>query len=97
MRSLTFIFFSFILMLSFSIKGQVQLSVYSEISIITADSGDNLYESFGHSALRLKDPILNLDLVYNYGVFDFDAPNFYSNFVKGRLLYKLGDTISPIF
>ncbi len=89
MRSLTFIFFSFILMLSFSIKGQVQLSVYSEISIITADSGDNLYESFGHSALRLKDPILNLDLVYNYGVFDFDAPNFYSNFVKGRLLYKL--------
>ena len=88
MRSLTFMFFSFILMLSFSIKGQVQLSVYSEISIITADSGDNLYESFGHSALRLKDPILNLDLVYNYGVFDFDAPNFYSNFVKGRLLYK---------
>ncbi|MAD98527.1 MAG: hypothetical protein CMB99_14485 [Flavobacteriaceae bacterium] len=69
--------------------GQVQLSVYSEISIITTDSGDNLYETFGHSALRLKDPVLNLDLVYNYGVFDFNAPNFYGNFVQGRLLYKL--------
>ncbi len=68
---------------------QVQLSVFSEISIITTDSGNNLYETFGHSALRLKDPVLNLDLVYNYGVFDFNAPNFYGNFVQGRLLYKL--------
>ena len=89
MRNLKFLLFSFILMISLGIKGQVQLSVYSEISIITVDSGDNLYESFGHSALRLKDPVLNLDLVYNYGVFDFNAPNFYTNFVKGRLLYKL--------
>lgn len=89
MRNLKFLLFSFILMISVGFKGQVQLSVYSEISIITVDSGDNLYESFGHSALRLKDPVLNLDLVYNYGVFDFNAPNFYTNFVQGRLLYKL--------
>ena len=89
MRNLKFLLFSFILLISVGFKGQVQLSVYSEISIITVDSGDNLYESFGHSALRLKDPVLNLDLVYNYGVFDFNAPNFYTNFVQGRLLYKL--------
>lgn len=79
----------FIFLISWKSNAQVQLSVYSEISIITVDSGDNLYESFGHSAIRLKDPVLNLDLVYNYGVFDFNAPNFYSNFIKGRLLYKL--------
>jgi len=67
----------------------VQLSVYSEISIITVGPGEVLYEAFGHSAIRIKDPVLNLDLVYNYGMFDFNAPNFYSNFVKGRLYYKL--------
>ncbi|MGB0879661.1 MAG: DUF4105 domain-containing protein [Polaribacter sp.] len=72
------------------VQSQVQLSVYSEISIVTAGPGTELYEAFGHSAIRIKDPILRLDLIYNYGIFDFDAPNFYGNFVKGKLLYKLG-------
>lgn len=68
---------------------QVQLSVYSEVSIVTAGPGTELYEAFGHSAIRIKDPVLQLDLIYNYGMFDFDQPNFYSNFTKGKLLYKL--------
>lgn len=68
----------------------MQLSVYSEISIVTAGPGTELYEAFGHSALRIKDPVLQLDLIYNYGMFDFNAPNFYSNFTKGKLIYKLG-------
>ena len=68
----------------------VRLSVYSEVSIITAGPGNELFEAFGHSAIRIKDPVLNLDLVYNYGVFDFNAPNFYVNFVKGDMLYLLG-------
>lgn len=72
------------------IQSQVQLSVYSEISIVTAGPGTELYEAFGHSAIRIKDPVLRLDLIYNYGMFDFNAPNFYGNFVKGKLLYKLG-------
>ena len=71
-------------------KSQVQLSVYSEVSIITAGSGSNLYEAFGHSAIRIKDPVLQLDVIYNYGIFDFNSPNFYINFIKGDLLYSLG-------
>lgn len=73
-----------------SFNAQVNLSVYSEISIITAGPGTELYEAFGHSAIRIKDPVLRLDLIYNYGMFDFNAPNFYSNFTKGKLLYSLG-------
>ena len=73
-----------------SLNAQVNLSVYSEISIITAGPGTELYEAFGHSAIRIKDPVLNLDLIYNYGMFDFNTPNFYSNFTKGKLLYSLG-------
>ncbi|NVK51435.1 MAG: DUF4105 domain-containing protein [Flavobacteriaceae bacterium] len=64
-----------------------QLSNTAEVSIITAGPGTILYEGFGHSAIRIKDT--NFDLVYNYGFFDFNAPNFYLNFAKGRLLYKL--------
>ena len=66
------------------------LSNSAEISILTAGSGDELYEAFGHSAIRIKDSKNNFDKVYNYGMFDFNAPNFYSNFTKGKLLYKLG-------
>ena len=83
-------FLLFFLLIFKSFQGQVQLSVYSEISIVTAGSGTELYEAFGHSALRVKDPMLQLDLIYNYGMFDFNQPNFYSNFVKGKLLYSLG-------
>ena len=85
------LFFTFLfLAISITSKSQVQLSVYSEISIVTADAGNELFEAFGHSAIRIKDPVLQLDLVYNYGIFYFNAPNFYTNFTKGRLLYKLG-------
>ncbi len=71
------------------INSQVQLSVYSEVSIVTAGPGTELFESFGHSAIRIKDPVLQLDLVYNYGMFDWKAPNFYLNFIKGRPKYSL--------
>lgn len=70
-------------------QGIMQLSVYSEVSVITIGPGEELYEKFGHSSIRIKDPVLNLDLVYDYGIFDFNAPNFYSNFTKGKLLYKV--------
>ncbi|WP_243456785.1 lipoprotein N-acyltransferase Lnb domain-containing protein [Polaribacter batillariae] len=68
---------------------QAKLSVYSEVSIVTAGSGSELYEAFGHSAIRVKDPLLKLDIIYNYGIFDFNAPNFYSNFAQGKMYYKL--------
>lgn len=68
---------------------QVNLSVYSEISIVTAGPGEKLYEKFGHSAIRIKDPVLNLDIIYNYGIFDFDKPNFLLNFAQGKMYYLL--------
>lgn len=89
MKKKYFIYLLFLLLAKQN-YGQLQLSVYSEISIVTAGPGTELYEAFGHSALRIKDPVLQLDLIYNYGMFDFNAPNFYSNFTKGKLIYKLG-------
>ena len=84
-----YLFLLFFLLLIKPLQAQVQLSVYSEISIVTAGPGSVLYEAFGHSAIRIKDPVLQLDLIYNYGIFDFNTPDFYTNFTKGNLLYKL--------
>ncbi|TDQ25514.1 lipoprotein N-acyltransferase Lnb domain-containing protein [Tenacibaculum caenipelagi] len=75
---------------SFSQKtNTLGLSKFSQISIITSGPGEALYEKFGHTAIRVKDPVLQLDLIYNYGIFDFDDPNFYLNFTKGFMKYKL--------
>lgn len=68
----------------------IELSEQAEVSIITVGPGDQLFEAFGHSAIRVKDPVYQIDIAYNYGLFDFNQPNFYLNFAKGKLLYKLG-------
>ncbi|MCH3881960.1 MULTISPECIES: lipoprotein N-acyltransferase Lnb domain-containing protein [Tenacibaculum] len=79
----------FLLKIQFNFSQSIQLTENAEVSIITVGPGKVLYEKFGHSAIRIKDKSLNIDQVYNYGMFDFNAPNFYSNFTKGRLIYKL--------
>ncbi len=48
-----------------------------------------MYTKFGHTAFRVSDPAQGLDLVYNYGTFDFAAPGFYTSFAQGRLVYFL--------
>lgn len=67
-----------------------QLSDSAIISVYTCGVGDQLYSLFGHTALRVKDEKQNIDLVFNYGMFDFSTPNFYGKFVKGDLYYSLG-------
>ena len=61
-----------------------------EISILSIGEGSSLADAFGHTGIRVKDSVLDNDIVFNYGIYDFNAPNFYSNFVKGRPEYKLG-------
>lgn len=57
------------------------------VSLLTCTPGDELYSTFGHSALRVTDTVRNTDLVYNYGTFNFDEPGFYSKFIRGKLNY----------
>jgi len=61
-----------------------------EVSLLTADPGPELYASFGHSAIRLREIGPDgRDLVFNFGTFDFDTPNFYGKFATGKLNYML--------
>ena len=61
-----------------------------KISILSIGEGPSLVDAFGHTAIRVKDEELKNDVVFNFGVYDFNSPNFYSNFIKGRPEYKLG-------
>ncbi len=66
---------------------QQPLSNQAEITLLTCGAGDELYSIFGHTAIRVYDPASRFDVVYNFGTFDFDTPNFYPKFVKGDLQY----------
>lgn len=58
-----------------------------QISLLTCSPGAELYSVFGHNALRIVDSAAGTDIVYNYGTFDFNDPDFYTKFVRGKLLY----------
>ena len=65
------------------------LSDQTEVSVLTCGAGKELHSSFGHSAIRIHDPATKLDVVYNYGIFNFKTPNFVLKFLRGKLEYKL--------
>jgi hypothetical protein len=92
------ILFAALILLISSVQAQKILSPQAEVSVITCGPYQGeLYSAFGHSAIRVHDPALGFDIAYNYGVFDFDQPNFYLNFTRGYLYYKLGVYSYPDF
>ena len=77
-----------ILLLAQSLTAQEEPK--TEVFLLTCGPGTETYSVYGHSALRIVIPEKNSDLVYNWGVFDFNTPNFAWKFAKGRLNYSLG-------
>lgn len=69
----------------------------SFVSLLTCSPGDEVYSFFGHTALRYCNPDKKLDLVFNYGVFDFTEPGFVAKFVMGETDYMLGVVEYPYF
>lgn len=95
MRNQLLIVFSLLFSVS---RAQTILSPQAEISIVTCGPYQGeLYSAFGHSAIRVIDPVRGFDIAFNYGVFDFNQPNFYLNFTRGYLYYKLGVYSYPDF
>ncbi len=60
-----------------------ELSVY----VMTLGPGDEIFEKFGHNLLRIVDHSTGDDIVYNWGLFDFNQPNFFINFARGAPRY----------
>jgi hypothetical protein len=86
MKKLLFILFTFIVITN---AQAIEISGKSEISLLTVSPGTELYSTFGHSAIRIHDTINNIDIVFNYGTFNFNTPNFYIKFAMGQLDYML--------
>jgi hypothetical protein len=80
-------FFTFLIFSISGISQNILLSNNARVSVITCDTGNETYSLFGHTAIRITDKDNNLDLVYNYGAFDFATPNFVVKFAKGDLQY----------
>lgn len=66
------------------------LSPKAEISLLSCSEGDEIHSFFGHTAIRVMDPASGTDYIFNYGLFDFSAPNFVYRFAKGETDYQLG-------
>lgn len=70
-------------------KSQVVLSDQAEISVMTCGPSDLIHAIYGHTAVRVHDPVIRFDIVFNYGVFSFREPNFVYRFAKGNANYLL--------
>lgn len=60
-----------------------------EVSLMTCAPGPEVYELYGHTALRYTNAATDEDVVFNYGVFDFETPNFMWKFAKGECDYEV--------
>lgn len=58
-------------------------------SLITCSPGKQIYQLYGHTALRMENFTQGQDLVFNYGVFSFEQPHFVWRFVRGECDYMV--------
>jgi hypothetical protein len=80
--------FALLILISFNGFSQnISLSNQAKVSILTCGTGPESYAMYGHTGIRIQDSLNNLDVVYNYGAFDFSTPNFIGRFIKGDLQY----------
>jgi hypothetical protein len=61
-----------------------------QLSLLTCSPGKEIYNLFGHTAIRYKNTNKNIDVVFNYGMFDFRKPHFVLRFTLGHTDYELG-------
>lgn len=70
-----------------------------EFSLVTCSPHEEVYSLYGHTALRVHDlhKGRNKDVVFNWGIFNFEAPHFVLRFVAGLTDYELGIAGYPFF
>ena len=66
------------------------LSDSAHIYLLTCTPGTEVWSKYGHTGIRVIDLSQKLDIVFNYGIFDLTADDFYVKFVHGETYYQLG-------
>jgi hypothetical protein len=80
-------------------SGIAQLSPQAKVYLLTCDPGQEIYTQFGHSAIRITDKQADIDLCFNWGMFEFDEDEFEFNmkFARGKLPYYMDIQTFPGF
>ena len=65
--------------------------------VLTCSPGDEAYSLYGHTGLRYCNPEKDIDIVFNYGYFDFNSPNFAWRFILGETDYMVGAVSYDLF
>jgi hypothetical protein len=87
-----------LILLTFNVRAQeLQFSDSAVISVLTCSPGSEVYAKFGHTGVRVMDPVTGRDVVFNYGIFSFNTDNFYYKFIKGETDYFLGVIPTALF
>ncbi|MDR1707672.1 MAG: DUF4105 domain-containing protein [Prevotella sp.] len=69
---------------------QIVLSDSAQISLLTNTPWNGaVYALYGHTAIRVTDPVRKIDSVFNYGIFNMSKENFIFLFVKGETDYMV--------
>lgn len=68
-----------------------------DVSLLTCSPGTEAYSLYGHTGLRVRNHTQRLDVVFNYGVFDFRQPHFVWRFVLGECDYELAPIPYDLF
>lgn len=58
-----------------------------QFAVYTYGPGDAVFERFGHIALAMSDATTGEDIAFNWGMFDFESPDFYTRFLTGDTRY----------
>ncbi len=93
MSRLKYFIFCLFMGVAFSVQSQSTDSI--RFSLLTCAPGTEIYSLFGHTAIRYENYTRRIDVVFNYGMFSFNTPNFIFRFVAGETDYQLG--ITPYF
>lgn len=89
------LFFFVLLCTTTSLQAQDSTS-HLRISLLTCGTGDEIWQTFGHTAIRVTDSVHGTDMVFNYGTFAF-GDDFAIQFMRGKLLYSLSYYPYPHF
>ena len=90
MSRLKYFIFCLFMGVAFSVQSQSTDSI--RFSLLTCVPGTEIYSLFGHTAIRYENYTRRIDVVFNYGMFSFNTPNFIFRFVAGETDYQLGIT-----
>lgn len=91
------VFLSLLILFPFLQSSAQNDSSHLRISLLTCGPGEEIWETFGHTGVRVTDSVAQTDMVFNYGTFNGFEKDFELKFMRGKLLYYVSYYPFPEF